>query len=375
MLDVRSRALRLCLSVLVLLTLALPARAFDLASAQADGRLVAQALAAGERGDWAAAQAMVARADPLVRDIVLWRKLRDDAGTPAEFGDFVSRRASWPGQEILRRVVLGVSDGRVGPPANDAAERARDVLRETGPGPAYAIAAQHGMTPAAGYAYSHAEWVAGWIALTRLDDPARAVRHFHRFRESVETPISVGRGGYWLGRAYEAAGNEAEARRWYADAGRYQTSFYGQLAAARIGMPGDPQLAAAELPDWRTHPSMRSEDVRLAAILHYAGEDSLAMQTFQHLGETLAAGALAPLTGLALELGQHHYAVRIAKEAAARGVLIYPAYYPVHAIARYATKVEPALALSIARQETELNPRAISHAGARGLMPLMPGTA
>jgi soluble lytic murein transglycosylase len=375
LLSVRSRVLRVCLSVLAFVFLAAPAQAFDLASARQDGRLVAQALARGEAGDWAGAQAMVARSDPLLRDIVLWRKLRDGAGTFAEFSDFVSRRASWPGQEILRHVVLGVPPGRMGPPANDSADRARKVLREVGARQAYAVASQHGMSPAAGYAYSDAEWVAGWIALTRLNDPARGLRHFHRFRDSVETPISVGRGGYWLGRAYEAAGNEAEARRWYADAGQQQTTFYGQLAAARVGMPGDPQLTAAELPDWRTHPAMRADEVRLAAVLYFAGEDSLAMQTFQHLGETLPAGSLAPLTALALDLGQHHFAVRVAKQAAGRGVLIYPAYYPVHDLGRYASKVEPALALSIARQETEMNPHAISRAGARGLMQLMPATA
>ncbi len=44
-------------------------------------------------------------------------------------------------------------------------------------------------------------------------------------------------------------------------------------------------------------------------------------------------------------------------------------------LARYASKIEPALAMSIARQETELNQRAISPAGARGLMQLMPRTA
>ena len=140
-------------------------------------------------------------------------------------------------------------------------------------------------------------------------------------------------------------------------------------------MAGDAQLTKAELPDWRTHPATRADDVRLATTLHFAGEDSLAMQTFSHLGKTMPAGALAPLTQLVLDLGQPHYAVRIAKKAAGRGVLIYPAYYPLHEVASYATKVEPALALSIARQETELNPRAVSRAGARGLMQLMPATA
>ncbi|MEM1164639.1 MAG: lytic transglycosylase domain-containing protein, partial [Pseudomonadota bacterium] len=240
---------------------------------------------------------------------------------------------------------------------------------------AYNIASQHFLTTDAGYNYSDSEWVSGWVALRKLKDPARAITHFRRFRESVETPISLGRGGYWLGRAYEAAGQASLANRWYADAAQYQTSFYGQLAAAKVSAPGDRQLTLRELPDWRTHPMTQNDDVRLAATLFYAGQDRLAMATFSRLGENAPIGALAPLTRLVMDLGQPHYAVRIAKKAARRGVLIYPAYYPVHELGSYATKVEAAFALSIARQETELNPRAISRAGARGLMQLMPATA
>jgi len=130
-----------------------------------------------------------------------------------------------------------------------------------------------------------------------------------------------------------------------------------------------------ELPDWRGHPLMQSDEVRGAVTLHFADQGPLAMAMFSRLGQSVPIGALAPLTRLAIDLGQPHFAVRIAKKAARRGVLIYPAYYPLHEIASYATKVEPAFALAIARQETELNPRAISRAGARGLMQLMPRTA
>lgn len=419
MVATRQRLAHLCAFLIVLLVAALPARALDLEQAAADGRRVSQALSIGARGDWRAAQAAVADADPLVRDIVLWRKLRRGAGSSDEYRDFVARRASWPGLEYLdgagranpgviaqptvtgdaavhwrnfagavsrrdypaaENILLRVtgSPATLGAPgvwADRRLDLARRAMREGRPQAAYALASQHFLTPAAGYVYSDTEWVAGWVALTGLNDPGTAVEHFHRFRDTVETPISIGRGGYWLGRAYEAAGTEEEARRWYADAGRHQTSFYGQLAADRIGMPGDAQLTQAELPDWRTHPGTQTDDVRLAATLHFAGEDSLAMQTLSHLGETMPAGSLAPLSQLVLDLGQPHYAVRIAKKAARRGVLIYPAYYPVHEVANYASKVEPAFALSIARQETELNPRAVSRAGARGLMQLMPATA
>ncbi len=397
-----------------------PAGALEIGELKADGLIVAEALQLGADGDWEAAHALVAGRHPVVQDIVVWRKLRAGKGTEEEFAAYRSRRADWPGGDALGRVFGyrsggGSGGGLSGPAAESYAafrraqradeyeeaealliaasssraalgvpkawakrrlSAARRAAREGRHQNAYAIASQHFMTPADGYSFSDSEWVAGWVALRKLNDAKRAITHFRKFRDSVETPISLGRGGYWLGRAYEAAGDMKTARRWYADGAQYQTSFYGQLSAARFGLPGDKQLTLSTLPDWKSHPRTANDDrVRLAATLFYAGQDRLAMATFSRLGESAPIGALAPLTRLALDLGQPHYAVRLAKKAARRGVLIYPAYYPVHDIARYATKVEPAFALSIARQETELNPKAISRAGARGLMQLMPATA
>ncbi|MEM7683695.1 MAG: lytic transglycosylase domain-containing protein [Pseudomonadota bacterium] len=394
-------------------------RALDLDRARADALVLSDALEISATGDWDRAQALVASSDILVQDIVLWRKLRAGKGSDAEYRNYTTRRPTWPGREALDRAIFGGSSSRGGPGlSGEAASNwrafsraykrrqyeqaetlllsvtgdramlgdpevwadrrlalARRAAREGRWNNAYRIASEHHLTPLAGYDYSDSEWVSGWVALRKLNDAPSAVQHFQKFRESVETPISLGRGGYWLGRAYEAAGDQPNASRWYQDAAQYQTSFYGQLAASKVNANGLKMLTQGGLPDWRTHPTMRGDDVRLGATLHFAGQDRLAMAVFNKLGQTLPAGALAPLTRLVLDLGQPHYAVRIAKRAARRGVLILPAYYPLHEVAKYTTKVEPAFALSIARQETELNPIAVSRAGARGLMQLMPATA
>jgi len=398
------------------------ANALDLAEARVNGAIVAEALSLGERDDWAGAQAAAARAsDPVISDIVLWRKLRAGAGTMAEYDAYTLRRAGWPGQEALARVVFGessgaaVSNGLSGAAAAnwksfaklmrrdkyDAAEallakitgerrklgkpeiwaRRRGILvrRAARQGRAemgYLLASQHHLNADDGYNYSDMEWLSGWIALRKLGDPARALVHFQRFNLSVGTPISLGRGGYWLGRAYEAMGDPANASAWYRAAAAHQTSFYGQLAAAKLGEPGDARIVSGDLPDWTKSPALRSDDVRAGVLLHFAGEDRLAFLMFSHLGKRMQGGAaLGALARLGLELGQPHYAVRVAKSAARKGILIYPAYYPVTELAGYASKIEPALAMAIARQETELNQHAISPAGARGLMQLMPRTA
>ncbi|MBY8976444.1 lytic transglycosylase domain-containing protein [Rhodobacteraceae bacterium NNCM2] len=397
-----------------------PGLALDLDEARRSGMLVASALGKGADGDWDGAQAMVATSDPVVQDIVLWRKLRARKGSYAEYQSYVSRRPTWPGQTQLEEIYVGkIGSGgsgglsaqaaanwrafldlygakkyddatiylagvsgsieQLGSPPRWADRRrrlARRAAREGNGQLAYQVASQHYLSAHDGYNYSDLEWISGWVALTQLQDPGRAAGHFERFAASVETPISRGRAGYWVGRSYEALGDQAKAREWYKMGAEHQTSFYGQLAAAKIDAPGDVALTENVVGDWNASPAMQDDDVRMAAIMHYANQEQLAFATFSALSKRLTdRGELAALGALTLELQRPHYAVRVAKSAARRGVVLPSIYYPNHALSGYATKVEPAFAMSIARQETELNPEAVSPAGARGLMQLMPATA
>jgi hypothetical protein len=67
------------------------------------------------------------------------------------------------------------------------------------------------------------EWLAGWLALRRLNQPVMALAHFRSARSAAQTPISQARADYWAGRAAEAAwlreaANAAGAPRWRCDA-------------------------------------------------------------------------------------------------------------------------------------------------------------
>lgn len=251
---------------------------------------------------------------------------------------------------------------------------ARREARLDHPKDAYKLASQHFLT--AGEDYADLEWLAGWIALRHLNDPKRALPHFQNFRAAVLSPISLGRAGYWLGRAYEAMGDDANAQESYALGATYQTSFYGQLAAERAGLPVDASLAGIAPPsEWQSMPILQSTPIRAGIVFHYADEPLLMQRFFAHVAETASPQEQAALAALALDLGRAHTAIAVAKNAADLGVVLPSPYYPVTELARFASDIEPELAMAIARQESELNPEVISAAGARGLMQVMPATA
>jgi len=268
------------------------------------------------------------------------------------------------------------SVGALGRPESWANQRrmlARNLMRANKNAEAYQLAASHQLK--LGTNYADLEWLAGYLSLRKLDQPARALRHFQNFRAAVNSPISLGRAGYWEGRAYEAMGQTANAEQAYRQGALYQTSFYGQLAAERAGVPTDPALLGGEtFPDWRQGAFMSSSALRAALFFQEAGELALAQRFMVNLSETLTWTERGQLTELALDLNEPYIALGIAKHAVTDGPILHKAYHPISDIGRVRLPIDPALALAITRRESEFNPGVISPAGARGLMQLMPRT-
>ena len=251
---------------------------------------------------------------------------------------------------------------------------ARQLMRDGKNRAAYRLAANHGMT--SGSNFSDLEWLAGYIALRKLNDAETAASHFARFKGAVFSPISLGRAGYWQGRAQEELGNDARAAEFYREGARYQTSFYGQLAAERVGVVMDARLTGGEdFANWRNAPFLKSTVFQAGFLLQQAGDLSLSERFLTHLTEGLPRAEIGQLGNLAIALEEPHLAVMIGKRAASRGLTLHAAYYPLHRLAEGRLPVVPELALSIARRESEFDPVVISGAGARGLMQLMPRTA
>lgn len=251
---------------------------------------------------------------------------------------------------------------------------ARKEMREGDAGRAYKMAAWHHLR--SGEDYADLEWLAGYIALRKLGDAGTALQHFDRFAKAVNGPISLARAHYWRGRAFEALGREADAAVAYAEGARYPTAFYGLLSAEKVGLPLSPAMAGGEsYPDWRAMPFARSSVFLAAREIMAAGDEALAARFLLHLGEGLSGYEIGALAGMAMEAKEPYVALSLAKAAADKGVVWPSAYFPVPALFGLDLPVRPELALSIARRESEFNASVVSHAGARGLMQVMPGTA
>ncbi|WP_298921651.1 lytic transglycosylase domain-containing protein [uncultured Roseobacter sp.] len=257
--------------------------------------------------------------------------------------------------------------------SNRRRSMARQEMREGNAERAYEIASRHFLTTGSNYA--DLEWLSGYIALRKLNEPETALQHFRNHGAAVQSPISKGRTGYWQGRALEAMGDVAAADQAYATAAQYQTSFYGLLAAERADLPFDEaSLAAAENLDWRDAPLSKSPVFVAGLLLQASGELNLAERFWTHLAESLQYDEAVLLAEAALDMDQPHLAVMIGKRTARRAVVVPRGYYALHPVAQQTLPMAPEMVLAIARRESEFDPGVQSGVGARGLMQIMPAT-
>ncbi|MEH2502031.1 lytic transglycosylase domain-containing protein [Bradyrhizobium sp. AZCC 1699] len=255
----------------------------------------------------------------------------------------------WIERRLLARKMLDVGEHRTAYLiARDAALPTRDIYK------------------------TEQEFTAGWIALRFLKDPAVAAQHFARIGVGSANPTALARAGYWQGRAAEAAGRAQEARAAYGRAAEQSTSYYGQLARAKLGLP---QLQLNGVPSARGRGVERFEIVRAVQLLYDLDERELAIPIFADMGEN---GDPEALVGLGELTSRHHDArgmLLLGKAALNRGLPFDVYAYPVTGIPSFkqiGPEVEPSVVYSIARQESAFNPAVVSPAQAYGLMQVTP---
>jgi soluble lytic murein transglycosylase len=224
--------------------------------------------------------------------------------------------------------------------------------------------------------YTSLMWLGGTKALWSMGDGRAAAPLFWRYGNAARTPQTRSKGFYWAGVASAQTGNAAEANRYFEMAARYPEYFYGQLALERLGRPlpafqqvalnqptpvetaafnASPLVQAvrttARATDWRTE---RYFFTALADQARTPGE----MQLVANLATQMALPELGVVVG------------RVAPEKELAGFT--SVGFPV---VQTPPGTDYTVVHAISRQESEFDRDRVSHAGARGLMQLMPGTA
>jgi len=239
---------------------------------------------------------------------------------------------------------------------------------------AYRAAADSGVTM--GQDGAEAEFYAGWLALDRLKDPKLADDHFAKLQAIGVSPITASRALYWRGRAAEAAGDDLNAKLFYAEGAKYQTAFYGQLAAAKAGLTRltlgkDPEITVADRARFEDR-----EEIRAARLLADIGAKETFRSFVLALAATLPSAAEeAQLVDLARNDGEQELSMKVVRTAAQHGFILPERGYPIRTPTSLPGGVETALVLGITREESGFDPHVRSGAGAEGMMQLMPGTA
>ena len=224
--------------------------------------------------------------------------------------------------------------------------------------------------------YTSLAWLAGQTALEKLGRPIDAIAMFERYATAARSPQTQSKGYYWAGRAAQAAGRKPDADRYYALAAAHYDQFYGQLASERLGRP----IVVPQVPPPAVAPTLRDawmnqEPVRAAVMLGELGarqQQTRFVRAIAQDARTTADHVFA--AELAIRMQRPDLSVMIGRSARLNGLDMPQTAFPRMPVpAGY--QANTTIIHAITRQESQFDREAVSRAGARGLMQLMPGTA
>ena len=215
----------------------------------------------------------------------------------------------------------------------------------------------------------------GWyhgLSLWRAGKIADTARQFESLAAKEKlNPWHRAAAYFWAYRSYDRLGDDRAARM-IERAAEYPTTFYGMLANRTLGNSLSWMASAPYVPSaLRRHPA-----VLRAQALASIGRETEAEAEIRQLFPRLSRHERKALVTLASEFNLPNLQVRLSqmKDLSPSEELF--ASYPMPGmIARAQNRVDPAIIFAISRQESGFRPHVASHAGAVGMMQMLPSTA
>jgi len=228
---------------------------------------------------------------------------------------------------------------------------------------------------------SEASWLIGWLSLTFEKNPKTAYEYFKKMFDEVITPISKSRASYWAGKSAKSIGDTTGAKVWFARSSDYPATFYGQLALKELGkslyMPDNLyNISDKEIENFKS-----KELVKCLIILLDAKHRRLSRIFAMHIAsKSKTTKDIMLLSYILMEKKAVSLSIFAGKKAIYNNIYIPSLNFPIpnknifQAIKNNSI-IDISETLAISRQESAFDTKAISRAGARGLMQLMPRTA
>ncbi len=242
---------------------------------------------------------------------------------------------------------------------------------------AYDILNHHGVLETG--LLAEAEWHLGWLALRFLNKPKEAIKHFTIMYNKISYPISKSRAAYWLARAYEQNSEKTNANNWYETASQYTTTFYGQLAYAKIKKNDFKIKNNYNFSEENFNKFLKNDLSKAVLILSELEKTQYSKDIIRFLGNEDATNEQKIFAAkLSQKVNRLDYAIQISKEASYKNINFLELNYPVIETPSKVNNVNSLpkeVILAIIRQESEFDSKADSWAGAKGLMQVMPRTA
>jgi len=222
-----------------------------------------------------------------------------------------------------------------------------------------------------------AHWWAG-LAAWRMKRYDRAAEHFEALANNEQAiDWSRAAGGFWAARSYLVGGRPQRVNEMLRLASVHPRTFYGLLATRALGLNPNFDWDTVERVGFERDLLLRLPGTKRALGLLQAGETLRAEQELRRFSQVDSVPLARVILSLADKAGMAEVSFRIGSQLERRlGQRFDSALFPLPAWApESGFKIDRALVYAFIRQESQFRPDAVSHAGARGLMQLMPATA